>query len=132
MAEPERGPEPVVLVRSLVALAEVASVPRSIAFYARLGFTVRNTFTPPSEGEPTWASLHSERAELMIARAKAPPSGGEHSVLFYLYCDDVREARAALERAGVACGEIAFPFYAPRGEFEIRDPDGYLLVITHT
>lgn len=113
-------------------MANVASVPRSIDFYAKLGFSVRNTFQPEGEDEPTWASLHADRAELMVTRGEVPPSAGEHSVLFYLYCDDVTEARASLQAAGVACGEVTFPFWSPRGEFEVRDPDGYLLMVTHT
>ena len=118
--------------RTLVAMAEVASVPRSIEFYRELGFEVGNSFTPADEPEPTWAWLSSDGgAELMIARRErrtptAPP------VLFYLYCDDVAAARAELESAGVGCGAIAYPFYAPRGEFQVRDPDGYQIMVTHT
>jgi hypothetical protein len=28
-------------------------------------------------------------------------------------------------------GEIARPFYAPQGEFELVDPDGYIVMVTH-
>ena len=31
--------------------------------------------------------------------------------------------------AGVAGGEIKSPFYAPRGEFRVEDPDGYVLMV---
>jgi hypothetical protein len=27
---------------------------------------------------------------------------------------------------------LAAPFYAPRGEFRVKDPDGYDIMITHT
>ncbi len=119
--------------KSLVAMAEVESVPRSIDFYAKLGFEVGNTFTPSGEAEPSWAWLRCGEADLMITCGEEPANrAAHHSVLFYLYCDDVAEARTTLEAAGVACGAIAFPFYAPRGEFEVRDPDGYQLMITHT
>lgn len=119
-------------LRRLVPMAEVASVPRSIEFYGRLGFAVRDTFTPEGEPEPTWASLHDGGAELMLARVETGKILAEPRVLFYLYCDDVAAARAELVALGIRCGEIATPFYAPRGEFELRDPDGYLLVVTHT
>ena len=118
-------------VRNIVAMAQVASVSRSIDFYAKLGFDVGNTFAPASEKEPTWAWLQSDRGELMIARAEGRTTA-ERSVLFYLYCDDVAQARESLQASGIVCGEITFPFYAPRGEFEIRDPDGYTLMVTHT
>lgn len=119
-------------LRSLVPMAEVASVPRSIEFYGRLGFAVRDTFTPEGEAEPTWASLHHGGAELMLARVEAGKIAAEPRVLFYLYCDDVAAARAELVAQGLRCGEIATPFYAPRGEFELRDPNLHLLVVTHT
>jgi len=56
----------------------------------------------------------------------------QQAVLFYLYCDDVAATRAELQIAGVAVGEIRYEFYAPRGEFRVEDPDGYVLMITHT
>jgi hypothetical protein len=79
-------------MRSLLPMAHVHSVPRSIAFYEKRGFSVGNTFTP----------------------------------------DDVAAKQAELERAGIAAGPIRFPFYAPRGEFRIEDPDGHVLMVTHT
>lgn len=109
-------------------LMHVRSVPRSIEFYSRLRFSVRNTFTRDGAREPTWASLVHGGAELMIGSEERGASP-EPTVLLYLYCDDVAEARASLERAGVACGPIRYPFYAPNGEFEVQDPDGYMLVI---
>jgi hypothetical protein len=33
---------------------------------------------------------------------------------------------------GIEAGTIQYPFYAPRGEFRIQDPDGYVIMITHT
>ena len=56
----------------------------------------------------------------------------EQAVLFYVYCDDVPAMRAALERENIDVGIIQHPFYAPRGEFRVTDPDGYGLMITHT
>jgi hypothetical protein len=52
--------------------------------------------------------------------------------LFYLYCPEVAAFREQLIQAGVDVGPIQYPFYAPRGEFRIVDPDGYVLMITHT
>lgn len=115
----------------LTPLAEVQSVARSIEFYSRLGFEVGNTFVPADDTEPTWAWLRRDDVDFMIARAEtAHPA--RPTVLFYLYCDDVSEARSQLVAAGLACTEIVFPFYSPKGEFEIEDPDGYKLVFSHT
>jgi len=116
------------MIRSLVPMAHVSDVKRSIEFYEKLGFRAANTFTPDGQSEPAWASLQSDRAELMISRGER----SEPSVLFYLYCDDVRAERKRLSAAGIVVGEITTAFYAPYGEFHVEDPDGYVLVISHT
>lgn len=119
-------------IRSLVPMTHVESVPRSIEFYRKLGFEVGNTFTPDGRADPAWAWLHADRASLMVARAGEPVVPDQQAVLFYLYCDDVVATRSELEKEGIAVGPIEHPFYAPRGEFRATDPDGYVLMITHT
>ena len=115
--------------RAVVAMAHVASVAASIEFYKKLGFEVANTFTPQGAPEPSWAWLESgTAAQLMVAKGPA----AQHSVLFYLYVDDVAAAHAELAAAGVDVGEIRSELYAERGEFRVTDPDGYTLMITHT
>ena len=116
---------------TLVPMAYVRSVPESIAFYRRLGLEVGNTNTIEGESEPNWAWLRSHRAQLMLARATAPVVASEQAVLFYVYVAAVEAFREELREAGVAAGEIRRPFYAPRGEFRVTDPDGYILMITH-
>jgi catechol 2,3-dioxygenase-like lactoylglutathione lyase family enzyme len=120
------------MIRSLVPMSFVRSVPRSIEFYKLLGFRVAGDFTREGEPEITWASLESERAELMLAKASDPVIASQQAVLFYVYCDDVAVERKRLEAAGVRVSEITYPFYAPRGEFRIEDPDGFVLMVTHT
>jgi uncharacterized glyoxalase superfamily protein PhnB len=120
-------------IRSLVPMAHVRNVGDSIAFYRKLGFEARNTFGPEGRTEPTWAWLESDGgSSLMLALASHPVIAEEQAVLFYLYCDDVTATRARLAEAGIAVGAIEYPFYAPRGEFRVTDPDGYVLMVTHT
>ena len=119
-------------VRALVPMAFVRSVPDSAAFYALLGFRAENSFTPRDQAEPTWVYLTSGRAQLMLARASHPVVASEQAVLFYAYCRDVAALRVELLGKGVAAGPIETPFYAPRGEFRIQDPDGYAIMVTHT
>jgi len=119
-------------IRSLVPLAHVRSVPASIAFYEKLGFTLGNTFTPPDASEPAWAWIQSGNAQFMIAKADEPVVPSQQAVLFYLYVDDVAAKYAELREAGIAGSDMQYPFYAPRGELRITDPDGYTLMITHT
>ena len=119
-------------LKALVPLASVRSVPASIAFYRQLGFEVGNTHVPEGEAEPVWAWLRAGGAHLMLSRAGDPVEAGKASVLFYLYSSDVAAFRESLVAAGVAAGPIQRPFYAPGGEFRVTDPDGYVLMVTHT
>lgn len=62
------------MVRNLVPMLHVASVPRAAAFYARLGFAIAHTHHEPDHGDaPVWAWLHSPGgADLMLALADSP------------------------------------------------------------
>lgn len=113
-------------------MAFVADVKRSIEFYGKLGFEVGNTFTPKHENKPSWAWLRSDEAQLMLAVASHPVIAEQQSLLFYVYTDDVAAARESLAEAGLSPGTITTPFYAPRGEFRLVDPDGYVVMVTHT
>ena len=117
--------------RQLVSMISVADVERSSEFYRHLGFEVGNTFAPAGATKPSWAWLHCDEAQLMLSAA-SEPVGNTQVVLFYAYTDDVEAARASLVEAGVSPGEITKPFYSPRGEFKIVDPDGYVVMVTHT
>lgn len=114
---------------SLVAFAHVADVPRSIAFYADLGFRVANQVVPPGQSRPHWAWLQSADAHLMVNQASAPLDASQQAVMFYLYFDDIQATRAELLRLGHAPGDIRFPFYMPGGECRLEDPDGYVLML---
>ena len=50
-------------------------------------------------------------------------------MLFYLYAADLPALRAVLVTHGVAAGAICYPEYLPLGEFGVKDPDGYTLMI---
>ena len=112
-------------------MASVADVERSIAFYAHLGFEAANTFACEGETKPSWAWLRSGEAQLMLA-ASPEVLPEKHTVLFYVYTEDVAAARSALIAKNLNPGEITTPFYAPGGEFELIDPDGYVIMVTHT
>jgi hypothetical protein len=113
-------------------MAFVESVRRSIEFYSKLGFEVGNTHTPEGGVEPIWAWLKSDGAQLMLSKASEPVEPEKQAVLFYVYSSDVAGYRNVLIEAGVEAGPIKKPFYAPGGEFRVTDPDGYVLMVTHT
>jgi catechol 2,3-dioxygenase-like lactoylglutathione lyase family enzyme len=110
----------------------VADVERSIDFYKHLGFTVGNTFAAEGATKPTWAWLQSGDAQLMLAAASEPVVAEQQRALFYVYTDDIPTSHTTLSKAGLNPGPITTPFYAPRGEFKVSDPDGYVFMITHT
>lgn len=118
--------------QALVPLLPVRDVPRSIEFYRKLGFSVANTHTPDGETEPVWAELRAGGAALMISRAEEPIGAASEPILFYLYRPEVAAYRDALLASGVQAGPVECPFWAPHGEFRIEDPDGYVLMVTHT
>ena len=91
---------------SLVPMAHVRSVERSVAFYRLLGFEEGNRHTPEGQAEPVWAWLRSGRAQLMLAAATEPVEPEKQAVLFYLYCDDVAAFREQLLQAGVEARPI--------------------------
>lgn len=118
--------------KNLVALANVADVRVSIAFYEQLGFEVGNTHADEVSGETDWAALERGNAALMLAKSSEPVVPSQQAVLFYLYYDDIVATHAALGQLGLAVGAMAYPFYCPKGEFRLVDPDGYVLMLTHT
>ena len=113
----------------MVPLAHVADVARSIEFYKLLGFEVKTTVE--RDGRLQWAWLENGRAHFMIARSDRPTNPDAQDVLFYLYAPDVVAFRNELQSRGVKVGQLSYPFYMPRGEFRVDDPDGYALFIAH-
>jgi catechol 2,3-dioxygenase-like lactoylglutathione lyase family enzyme len=115
------------MITDLVPMAFVASVPRSVEFYGKLGFAVKSKVE--DAGELTWVWLESGEADLMLAKASEPVDPAAQAVLFYSYTIDVEATRRELRARGVAVGEIARPSYMPKGEVRVTDPDGYVLLV---
>jgi len=109
-------------------MAHVADVQRTIDFYGLLGMEIVNTFTP-SSGKLAWAHLKSADADLMVTRANLAVVAEQQAVLFYLYADDLASLREDLLSKAISASEISFPFYMPKGEIRVVDPDGYVLLI---
>jgi hypothetical protein len=96
-------------LKSLVPLAHVQSVRRSVEFYRKLGFVEGNTHTPEGGTEPVWAWLTAGGAQLMLAEAGEPVDPEKQAVLFYVYSSDVAGFRNMVIEAGVKAGPIHIP-----------------------
>jgi hypothetical protein len=65
----------------------------------------------------------------MIAAADRPIDASKQAVPFYCWTDDARTLHGELVVAGVQVGPIEHPFYMRAGEFEVVDPDGYVVIV---
>ena len=68
----------------------------------------------------------------MIARSSRPVNADAQDVLFYLYAGDLPGLRQTLIEQGLSVGDIGYPDYLPKGEFQMHDPDGYTLMIAQS
>jgi uncharacterized glyoxalase superfamily protein PhnB len=108
-----------------------SDVRRSIEFYQQLGFELKKMVEDKDKGIVTWAWLQNGRASLMLARSARAMNPDAQDFMFYMYAPDVAAYRAELEAKGLKVGPMQFPFYSPRGEFRIEDPDGFTLFVSH-
>ncbi len=117
-------------VNDLIPFVHVEDVQRSVDFYEKLGFEVRNTY---HRGDWfVWAMLISGEAQLMVALASEPIDREVQAVLFYLYVEDLEglmRLREDLLGQGLGVGEIAEGNPAPSHQMRMNDPDGYCLMI---
>jgi catechol 2,3-dioxygenase-like lactoylglutathione lyase family enzyme len=121
-------------ITSLVPLLPVRKVEESASFYKLLGFEVGGRH--PREGEMGWAWLYIPEApnwktgaNLMLGCNDHPGPLAAPGMLFYVYVTDLVALREKLLAAGLQPGSITYPFYLPKGECELKDPDGHILML---
>lgn len=117
-------------LRGLVPIVRVYDVERSIDFYRRLGFVMRNKLE--SDGRVVWTWLDNGKAYLMLNRSQGPMIPRVRDVILYLYSPDLVAYRDQLAADGVKVGPIEYPPYMQKGEFGIEDPDGYCVLVGQT
>ena len=123
-------------ISAIVPMIRVFEMERSVAFYRLLGFEIGN-YVPREEGAPMhWCWLYAPKApnwkrgpNLMLTHTPCAIDVEAQEILFYLYAPDLKAIRQTLLEAGFKAGEIEFPEYLPEGEFHVKDPDGYTLMI---
>jgi catechol 2,3-dioxygenase-like lactoylglutathione lyase family enzyme len=111
-------------------MLHVKSIEESIKFYEHLGFKVIDTDRCVPIG---WARLHCEGGALMFLRAEHEHQidPRQQGVLFYMYTPELAGLREQLLAQRIDVSPIQHPEYMPSGEVNLRDPDGYSVVIGH-
>lgn len=112
----------------LVPLAWVSDVERSLGFYQKLGLAVGSR---TQDGHIDFAVLSTEsgRTVLMLSRRRDPIPAKEQRVIFYLYTRDLKALRERLVADDIEVSPIVKREYMERGEVELKDPDGYTVLI---
>jgi hypothetical protein len=65
----------------------------------------------------------------MFSGTSDPIDRDGQGVLFYLYAHDLAALRDQLLAAGIEAGEIEDGSPGPRQEMQVKDPDGYVLMV---
>jgi len=126
VSEQEIQVETPVAPKAVVALLHVADVQRSIEFYGKLGFELGGEPLKNDAGVKTFAWMHhGSAAQIMVTLTGRPLNPGAQDVMFYLYVTDMPAYRERVIARGVKVGEVKYPFWSPKGEFRIDDPDGW-------
>lgn len=107
----------------LIPMMPVRSMPASVEFYEKLGFSVENR----NDGWG-WAMLRFDECRLMVDQSiNQHPEGLRQSVL-YLYPENIAEYHQQARKNGLDVPDLDVTFYGMT-EFRIDDPDGNRLWI---
>ncbi|WP_313222735.1 VOC family protein [Pseudoxanthomonas mexicana] len=107
----------------IIPMQPVRHLPRAIAFYEKLGFTLEDR-----RDDWGWARLRWGDCQVMLDQSiNANPDAPRGAVL-YLYPDDVSVFHAQVRANGLDVPKLETTFYGMR-EFRIDDPDGNRLWI---
>jgi catechol 2,3-dioxygenase-like lactoylglutathione lyase family enzyme len=107
----------------LIPMLPVKSMPASVDFYRRLGFSVEQR-----NDEWRWAMLCSGECRLMVDESIDVHPGVPRTSVLYLYPDDIHDFHRQVRANGVVVPDLAVSFYGMT-EFRLDDPDGNRLWI---
>lgn len=101
----------------LIPMLPVGDMPRSVAFYEKLGFVVENR----NDGWG-WAMLRFGECRLMVDQSINLHRGIPRLGILYLYPDDILKYHASLREKGITVPDLDETFYG-MVEFRLEDPD---------
>jgi uncharacterized glyoxalase superfamily protein PhnB len=102
----------------LIPMLPVKSMPASIEFYQKLGFSVEQR----NDGWG-WAMLSFDECRLMVDQSINRHPGVPRQSVLYLYPENLVEYHRKLRSNGLAAPDLDVTFYGMT-EFRIDDPDG--------
>ena len=110
----------------LIPMQPVASMPASVEFYEKLGFSVESR-----NDEWGWAMLRCGDCRLMVDQSINLHPGIPRISVTYLYPENLQDFHKRARENGLDVPEVDDTFY-DMTEFRIEDPDGNRLCIGQT
>ena len=107
----------------LIPMLPVKSMPSSVEFYLKLGFTVERR-----EDRWGWAMLRFDECRLMLDQSINLHRAAPRQSVIYLYPEKIEVYHQWVRKNGVHAPDLEVTFYGLT-EFRIDDPDGNRLWI---
>jgi len=107
----------------IIPMLPVRSMPASVDFYQKLGFSVEQR-----NDSWRWAMLCFGECRLMVDESINGHPDLPRSSVLYLYPDDIAEFHRQVRRNGLSVPDLEVTFYG-MAEFRLEDPDGNRLWI---
>jgi len=107
----------------LIPMLPVKSIPASIEFYQKLGFSIEQ-----KNDQWGWAMLCFDECRLMLDQSINQHEDAPRQFVLYLYPENIEEYHQRLRKNGLNVPDLDVTFYYMT-EFRIDDPDGNRLWI---
>ncbi len=107
----------------LIPMLPVKSMPASVEFYQKLGFSVEQR-----QEEWGWAMLHCGECSLMVDQSINLHRDAPRQSVLYLYPENAKEYHQQVRKNGLVVPDLDVTFYGMT-EFRLDDPDGNRLWI---
>lgn len=107
----------------LIPMLPVKSMPASVEFYQKLGFSVERR-----NDDWGWAMLRFDECRLMVDQSINHPQDAPRQSVLYLYPEDIVEYHRQVRGNGLDIPDLDVTFYGLT-EFRLDDPDGNRLWI---